>query len=220
MVKAQVLKLAILFLVLTIASLWGALETEGNNSNLLFSTFSIFGSVGLGLFLVNFLVDQKSRRIAAAPLSRLVSLPIMSFHNDFIRWGREQFGITSFNAILDEYAANRGDPVALSPEQRDGMDKILDKNSAMIDEYFSLIDERMSDLINVLGWSFDAKIISAALSCKQNIAEFNENHDPTDASSRLKRIEMYLDTDGTSGAVLEHLYAVLGQPLPINSQGT
>lgn len=218
MLKKQIIWIASAFGLLSLFALYIGITSEGKISEFSVSIFTTFLSLSIGLFLVNVFIDQKSRKVAAAPLARLVSLPIMSFHNDFIKWGREKFGTADFNRILDIYSENNGDPIALSPDQRSRMSQIIVENKDLINDHFRLIDERMSDLINVLGWSFDAKIISAALNCKQNIAEFYENLDAVSDAESLTRIEMLFDTDSSSGALLEYLFSVLGQSLPIGSR--
>lgn len=213
MLKKYILWIAVGFAFLTIAAFLAALGSDGFLSNAFLGIFSAFLSVTLALILVNIFIDQRSRRVAAAPLARLVSPPIIRFHNDFITWGRDRFGTARFNAMIDTYQDNGHDPVAFSPEERSGMSDMIDKNRDGVEKHFGIIDARMSDLIDVLGWSFDAKIISAALDCKQNIAEFLANIEPLDELQRNKRVEMYLDTDAASGAVLQRLYEVLGREL-------
>jgi hypothetical protein len=201
------------FLVLSGVFLVISAQFSGFWSDVSLSIFSALLSVTFALLLVNIFIDQRSRKIAAAPLTRLVSSPIVTFHNEFISYGRQRFGTANFNSLLDLYQANKRDPIALSPDQRAGMANLIDDNKDVIVSRVKEIDDRMTDLINVLGWSFDAKIIAAALNCKQNIAELMANITPKDDSENLSRIEMYLDIDGTAGAVLQLLYKVLGKEL-------
>jgi hypothetical protein len=218
-VRKFVIWLALGFLVLSALLLWLASRQDPFISNVMLALFSATVSIAIALFIVNFLVDQRSKRIAAAPLVRLVQGPILHLHNEyFIRLGREKFGTHQFNSLIDAYQNNGRDPIALSPDQRERISEMIEDNKSEIISAAKSIDVRLSDLITVLGWSFDAKIIASALTCKQNISEMLSNIDPLDDVQRLKRTEMYLDIDASASGVLKRLVEVLGEDLKLSNQ--
>lgn len=216
--KRYVIWLGVVFLLASALLLWAAKITTGFTSNALLAVFSASVSVGVALIIVNFLIDQRSRRIAAAPLVRLVRGPIADLHNDFISFGREKFGTAQFNTIIDAYEDNDCDPVAWSPEQRAALSEMIDQKKDQIVKAVGVVDSRLSDVISVLGWSFDAKIISSALHCKQNIAELLARIDPCDEAQRLKRTEMYFDLDTSASYVLKYLCDAIGEDLQLSNQ--
>jgi hypothetical protein len=200
--------------LISLALLYAGYRTTGFQQDVLVSLFSTFLGAAIGLAVVNVFLDRRSKRIAAMPLAQLIQGPIAQFHDDFfITLGRNKFGTARFNELIDDYQNNGRDPVALSPEQRQGISEIIDEHKDRILQVTSDIDARLTDLINVLGWSFDANIISSALTCKQNISQFRAHIDPDTDRDRLRRIEMYLDIDAAAGGALERLYNVLGTSL-------
>ncbi len=206
------------FGIVTIASGLLATFLVGLAQQFAFSVFSAALSVTMAIAIVNVILDQKSRRLAAGPLARLVALPITDHHNSQITWGREKFGTADFNALITKYEANGHNPIAFSPVERDQIDEMIDANIGDIEDQHNLIEERLREMIGVLGWSFDARIIAAALTCQQNIAEFNQNNPPIDDETKLKRIEMYIDIDSSATAALEFLVGVLGEQMAMSDR--
>lgn len=207
--------IVLVFAILTTLSFAGAYAATGFLQNLALSFGSAFLSITLAISLVNLLLDQKSRKTAALPLARLVSLPIMAYHNDHVDWCRNAFGIDEFEKMLGKYEKNNKDPIAFSPMEREVISNLIDAKMENILQHYDFIYERLQGMIGVLGWSFDADIISAALHCQQNIAEFRENMNPDDEKQKLKRIEMFFDVDSSSGGVLMRLFEVLEKELPL-----
>jgi hypothetical protein len=201
------------FVLLTVVSGFFTASQSGLAQQFGLAIFSASLSVAMAVAIVNLLLDQKSRKLAAGPLARLVSLPIVKHHNAQILWGREKFGTADFNKLIDKYESNGHNPIAFSPSERDQFAQMISENIKDIESHHTVIEERLREMIGVLGWSFDAKIIAAALNCQQNIADFRLNNPPEDDNARLKLIEMYIDIDSSATTALSCLYAVLGKEM-------
>lgn len=189
----------------------GGYFLDGYLQQIVLALFGTFVGVFIGLVVVNIVLDKSARQIAAGPLIALVQNPITSYHNDlFIRPGRDRFGIDAFNRMIEKYKTNHGNPQAFTPQERLAISQLIDDKSEECRQCLDEIDAVLTTAISVLGWSYDAKIIAAALTCKNYIAEFRLVATPADDNDRLKRIERYFDIDGSSGAFLRMLNQIYG----------
>lgn len=210
----QIKKLAIAFLAGAIASLVGAYYAGSFAQQALLNVFGTALSAAVGLLIVNVVLDKKSRRIAAGPLMQLIHEPITHYHNDLVlEVGKNKFGIPNYSRIQDAYNNNGGNPQVLSQPERVMFNDMIEENILEINSCIDEIDLRLSDMINVLGWSYDAKIISSALHCKRNILGFKSLANPTNDADKLRRIEYFIDIDTSSSAVIVTLANIYGQSI-------
>jgi hypothetical protein len=218
-VEHQIKKLSIAFLVGAVVALVAAYYAGSFAQQALLNVFGTALSAAVGLFIVNVVLDKKSRRIAAGPLMQLIHEPITYYHNDLvIEAGRNKFGIPNYSKITDAYNANRGNPQVLSQSERIMFNELIEENITEINACIDDIDSRLSDMINVLGWSYDAKIISSALHCKRNILGFKSLANPANDAEKLRRIEYYIDIDTSSSAVIVTLANIYGKSIIADHQ--
>lgn len=210
----QIKRLAIAFLIGAMIALLAAYYAGSFVQQALLNVFGTALSAAVGLFIVNVVLDKKSRRIAAGPLMQLIHEPITYYHNDLvIEAGRNKFGIPNYGKITAAYNNNGGNPQVLSQPERAMFNELIEENIVEINSCIDDIDSRLSDLINVLGWSYDAKIISAALHCKRNILGFKSLSNPVSDTEKLKRIEYYIDIDTSSSTVIVTLSNIYGKSI-------
>lgn len=192
----------------------GVFVTSGTLRDVILAIFgSLLGLISAALF-TNVYLDRRSRRIAAAPLAQLVNEPIVRYHNDmFIELGRKTFGRGEFNRLIEMYDKNGRSPQAFSPAERAALSQMIQDNLAEIEWHVVQIDARMSDLITVLGWTFDPHIVGSALMCKYNISKFLLAKDGKNDDEQGSRIETYIDIDATASGVVRRLYGLINHPL-------
>jgi hypothetical protein len=204
--RGQTLWLALAACAVSFAAAIGAYYANGYWQNLLLSVFGAFLSVLIALIVVNILLDRKSRKVAAGPLLGLVQDAIANFHNNyFMKVTIEHFGSADFKILLGKYSSNKANPNCFSPDERHKLAAMIEKNIIPMKEALSSVDDKLSVLVSVLGWSYDAKIIAAALTCKRNIAQFLSISNGEDADLSLRRTELYLDIDASAAAVIDML---------------
>lgn len=186
-------------------------HSTGFTQNVLVEFAGTAVSFAIGLWLVDVYLQLDEKRKAAVPLLEMITPSIAKWHNDyFIEKGRLAFGIPGWHALLDAYQSNGRNPQALSPEQRDGLYKIIAASRAEVLPLFDTLHDQLKELSALLGWSFNPQIMRAALSCRLNIVRFKNLTLSDDTRSKLDACELYLDIDAYAGAVVSELANLLG----------
>lgn len=203
---------SLLFLLCSAATAYAAWQFRTSwQSNLWLGASSAFFSVAIAVFVASVFLDYSARKKASGPLLLLVNTPIKKFHDDFfIQAGWDEFGKAEFGRHIDVFQENGRNCDAWSPEVRQRMVDLVERQEAEMVETLEQIDARLTDLINVLGWSFDPNIIGAAIQAKLNIAEFYSITPPKDDGDKRKRVELFFNIDASSNASVHMLYETIG----------
>ncbi|MBX7486947.1 hypothetical protein K3177_00315 [Qipengyuania sp. GH25] len=205
------IRFAWLSLVLAVVCVAGGWYTAGFYRELLISLFGTFGGLAVGLFVINFYIDKNSRKIAALPLALLIETAVNRLHNDyFVGIAHAKFGSTKFGSMLDEFGEANREPTAFSPEDRQALREMILKHKDQIKAAIQDLDQRFSTLITVLGWSFDAQVVAAALEAKRNASELIAALDTDDPDQEYRLIKHWFDVDATANSTRSFLAKILG----------
>lgn len=198
------------FFVLSALFLYASYVSVGWLQSALLGGFSTFLGASVGLVLVNVLLDKRSRRIATGPLLYLVMGPINRYHDElFLDAGWKKFGKDAFGVRINEFQNNDRLTTAWSPEDRRKMVELVEDQAESITETIDEIDLRLSDLLSVLGWNFDAKIVAAAITAKQEISIFRAATPPSSDEEAQTRVKAYFDIDAAANTVVHRLAEIL-----------
>lgn len=170
-----------------------------------------FLGLGIGVLAVNAYLSSADKRQFAKPLLKMIAPQVEELHNELvIQHGINTFGKNDFERILEVYKKHKGDPQAFSPQQRDALYAAIELIKPDLIRVHDILTEQLRELTMLLGWSFDSRVTSAALSARLSFATFKAaNWDGSDETKRVT-IEAYLDSDAATGAVVHHLIAYLG----------
>lgn len=144
------------------------------------------------------------------PLALLIETAVNRLHNDyFIGIAHNKFGSTRFSSLIDDYQNANRSPNAFSPEDKNALSIMILDHKDQIRAAVQDLDQRFSTLISVLGWSFDAKVVAAALEAKRNASELIAALDSEDPDQSDRLIEHWFDVDLTANATRRFLAEIL-----------
>ncbi len=183
---------------------------SGYPKELAVSLFGTSGGLFVGLIVVNIYIDKSSRKVAAVPLALLIETAINRLHNDyFVEIANQKFGSTKFGAMITDFGEGKREAQAFSPEDRCALRDMLMHHKNGIITSVEDVDKRFSTLIDVLGWTFDAKVVAYALETKRNASELIAalNSEDPDATERM--IKHWFDIDLNASATRRRLAQIL-----------
>ena len=183
----------------------GGFAGESYVSSLCASVASTLLGVAIALTLVHFYLQRKSRREAVESLLQLVLPSIRDHHNTLLKHAHLAMGKVQFEKVVDTYWDHNGDPVALSPEQRNAIYTIITGNWADYEKIFLKLEA-----VTVLGWSFDPYILDHAFQCRYAIAKLRALTLDDDEQTKLDACEQFLDADTHAATVFARLVKTLG----------
>ncbi len=167
--------------------------------------------LGLVILFVNSILNSSEKREAAQPLMQMIQPYVVRLHNDFVRKGRDRFGIEGFATLLNLYTRNSRKPEAFSLEDRERLYVYVAEQRQELTGYYDILQDQLRELTTIAGWSFDPTIVASALSARLSIATFKAlKWDNMDDKSKLKAVESYLDIEAETSAVFRKLVLYLG----------
>ena len=171
--------------------------------------------LGLAVAFVNKILYSSERKAAAIPLLKLIRPNIAKLHNDFfIRAGRARFGIENFEHLLHVYQQHKRNPEAFAPEQRDQLYDFLKQNRTDLIATYDVLQDQFRELATIGGWSFDPRLVSAALSARLNFATFKALPWDDATATKLSAIEAYFDGEADASKV----FTVLTEHIGLNRE--
>jgi hypothetical protein len=179
--------------------------------DLLMSLSTTFLGLGIGVIAVNAYLSSADKRQFAKPVLKMIAPNIQELHNElFIKHLHKSFGKNDFEALMDVYNKHNRNPKAFSPKQRDDLYSAIEAIKPELLRLHELLGEQLRELTLLLGWSFDSRVTSAALTARLGFATFKGlNWDGSDAS-KTTAIEAYLDSEAATSATVKHLISYLG----------
>ena len=170
---------------------------------------TLFG-FSLALAIVNGYLHTEEKKRAAIPLMKMIYPAFSELHGSYlIEKGQLEFGIPQFETLLDAYQKNKN-PKDLSPEQRNGLYKIIKENSTEINRLTSELHDQLKEMSFILGWSFSPSVMTASLDCRLNIAKLSNLSFDDTIQTKLDACELFLDIDLQATAVFKNLVGILG----------
>lgn len=169
--------------------------------------------LGLGIILVNKYLSASDKRIAAIPLLKLIHPNIIRLHNDlFLEAGRSAFGKDKLESLIDILQKHKRSAQAFTPQDRDALYTHIMSMRADLIEQYDLLGDQFRELSTIIGWSFDPRIVAAALEARLQFAAFKTARyaDDTSPEEKIKVIEAFFNGEAASGKVLELLIGHLG----------
>lgn len=166
---------------------------------------------GIALFVVNGLLDSSDKRLAAFPLLKMMARSVSHYHNNlFIENCRLAFGKEEFSKLIDTYQKHKNDPKAFSPEQRDRLYGIITDNEDELKQTVEKLGRELEEVSNIIGWSFNPKIMRDCLEVRLNSREFCDMDFDSDVNTKLRACELYLDMEADATAILNRLAGYIG----------
>ncbi|WP_254459735.1 hypothetical protein [Xanthomonas sacchari] len=166
-------------------------------------------SLALGILIVNLYLENKSKRSAVLALLSVTQHHVAAFHNHWISTCWAHFGKDRFGQIAKEYLGSGGKPIALSEATRKEIYHLYNGDQTM-QKYLLNLDESLTELSRLAGWSLNPDILEASLKTRLSISQLREIslNDSPDAYTQVT--EHLLDTDISCGIVLKSLMDVAG----------
>lgn len=196
-----------------LASLAGAYYFKGDNvtSGFLSGLSGNLITLGLGILIVNYYMENKSKKSAVMVLLAVTQNRVGAFHNHWLSLCWAHFGKDRFSQIFKEYVGSGGKPYALSEETRREIYRIYTEDQAM-QKYLANLDESLSELSRLAGWSLSPEVLEKSLTARLAISQLREVALDDSIESHSGVTENMLDADVASSYVLKALMDVAGVP--------
>jgi len=133
----------------------------------------IFGTllaVTIGLVIVNIFLENRARRDAVKSLLLLAADAIQDFHNGWLDLAWAKFGRDQYGDIGNEYMKSDGKPEALKKSVRSDLYGIV-KGNALLLKHIEALDEAMTELSRMGGWSLDPSLLSHCLDARKSLGK-------------------------------------------------
>ena len=176
-----------------VAFYFGTQTSDPFYQNIISEIFGTFVSLALGLIIVNVYLESAAKRQAVRSLFQLCNESIARFHNQWLNLCWAKFGRDGFTELGLEYIKSSGKPQALKKDVRDAIYNLVKGNTSLL-LLIDRLEETMTELSRMAGWSLDPNLLSACLEARLAIA-------------RLKA-STWDDTDATIDHVTEHIIDV------------
>jgi len=185
--------------------------TQPQINNLLIGLAGNFVAVSLGIVLVNQFLESRARKGAVKALLLLSEQAINAFHNRWLTLCWAKFGRERFGDIGSEYAAARGDPKALPEDVRKALYEIY-KQDTETQSNIRKLDEVLTELSRLTGWSLDARVLEECLNARIAISKLLAVtlDDTPEAAEAVT--EHLIDTDYCSNIARFRLMKIAGIP--------
>ena len=166
-------------------------------------------ALGLGVIAVNIYLDNKSKRSAVRALLGVTQHHVTAFHNAFLTASWAHFGKNAFTDTVKEYMGSNGNPEALSQATRDDIYQLY-KDSPNLQQLLVGLDEALTELSRLAGWSLSPDVLEASLKTRLSISKLRSADLDDSSESKTYVTEHLLDTDIQSALVLQSLANVAG----------
>jgi hypothetical protein len=177
--------------------------------NVAVEVFGLFLAVGVGLLIVNIFLESQARQDAVRSLLMLANDAIKDFHNDWMDLVWAKFGREDYGKIGEEYMRAKGKPEALKQSVRSDIYFIVKGNAALISR-LEVLEETMTEVSRMGGWSLDASLLAACLDARRSIGRLKRaTFDDSDKSKDFVT-EQILDTDIRSTRARRRLMELAG----------
>lgn len=165
--------------------------------------------LGIGILAINLYLESASRKNAVKALFMLSQTAIAEFHNDFLRASWAKFGREEFGRIVQEFMKAKQDVSALKKDVRTAIYDLY-VNSPTLKSRVMELENVLSELTRMVGWSLDARLLTACLLARTTMAEIrstelNGTDETIDAITKH-----ILRLDKTTSAARKSLMALAG----------
>jgi hypothetical protein len=165
--------------------------------------------LGVGVIAVNFYLESAARQGAVKALFMLSQRAIRDFHNDWIAACWAKFGREEYGRIGQELINAKLDVTAIKKETRIAIYQLYADSPSLRNRVIEL-ESMLSELTRMVGWSLDAKLLTACLLARSTIAELKAVPlDKSDESIDLV-VEHIFHLDGTTQSARSTLMKLAG----------
>ena len=126
--------------------------------------------LGIGVLAVNLYLESASRRNAVKALFMLSQTAIGEFHNDWLRSCWAKFGRDEYGRMGNELTKVNLDVSAIKKEARAAIYDIY-VSSPTLRARVAELESVLSELTRMVGWSLDARLLTACLLARTTMAE-------------------------------------------------
>jgi hypothetical protein len=153
-----------------------------------------FIGLAVALWIVNIYLDRRSRNAAKHALFELVGESLSDINNKFLRCAHDYYGSPKLDELTDTFQKNERSATALSLNQRAELWRLLQNNSTTLDPLLQRLDGELKELCNLVGWSFDPRLLYLAVSCRTAIAQYTRTKSGTSDDDIKLGCENFLET--------------------------
>lgn len=171
--------------------------------------FALFLALAVGVIIVNVLLENRARQNAVRSLLFLAHDAVKDFHNEWMDLVWAKFGREDYGKIGDEYFKAKRKPEALKQSVRSDIYFIVKGNAALLAR-LEVLDEAMTELSRLGGWSLDPSLLSSCLDARRSIGRIKRAAFDDRDESKDYVTEHILDTDIHSTRARRRLMELAG----------
>jgi hypothetical protein len=169
-------------------------------------------AVAVGIVIVNHYLENDARKRAVQALFALSTQTINGFHNTWLDLCWARFGKDEYGKLATEYINSGGRPEALRTESKDALYEIY-VNSTELHEAIRRLDEALTELSRLAGWSLDPDILAGSLEARSSIGRLHATTCDGSRKAVDAVTEHILDIDIGTGKARFTLKKIAGLPV-------